>query len=633
MDLTPEKQAEKNTLTRQLKKNRNRKKIIILGSVALVAASAFIVTMTGIGIPKIKASDTTVLARANIEKSISASGTVETSNAYKVYNTLNYPVEEIYAEVGQVVQKGDKLCQLDNDSLKKQIELKETTIGMSAEQAALLVKASEEKYNAAKAALANGTNSSIVSGNNAVNVAYYAWQKAKKGYDDYLTFLNSGDNSQILLQKAAVDNAAGFLQNARFVYDETQSDLSSAKRTLDQARRKIEEAKDDLDSANDAVASAFQEYTEAEKAYNDAKVVVDAAGASATQEQIDAVNAAKSNMDMAQVTLTNAKAAAAQAQLEYDTAKVQYDAEKKSYDSYSYAEQQAKIALDNAQTAYDNANAQYQAAIKASNSTLADYELAVKSSYQSYQDALSALNSSKTYANNELQAYKDNLNSAQASAKNDAAVKDLSNLKKDLDSTTVTSPASGTVTAVYVRKGSVPLLMFVIEGTDHLVVDTSVKENDINKVKTGMAVVIRSDATGDTLYDGKVTSIAPSPDKNQSGDTITDGDIGYDTKVQVISESTGLHIGMSVNLDYILQTQNDVLAVPYEAVYKNEQGEQSVLADVKQWNGKHVLKEYPVVTGIDNEAAIVISGDNIYEGMRVINEPAKYKSGAIVSIE
>ncbi|MEQ8156841.1 MAG: hypothetical protein ABRQ25_18525 [Clostridiaceae bacterium] len=68
-------------------------------------------------------------------------------------------------------------------------------------------------------------------------------------------------------------------------------------------------------------------------------------------------------------------------------------------------------------------------------------------------------------------------------------------------------------------------------------------------------------------------------------------------------------------------------------VYKNEQGEQSVLSAVKQWNGKYVLKEYPVVTGIDNEAAIVISGDNIYEGMRVINDPAKYKSGAIVSIE
>ncbi|MEQ8198373.1 MAG: efflux RND transporter periplasmic adaptor subunit [Clostridiaceae bacterium] len=377
MDLTPEKQAEKNTLTRQLKKNRNRKKIIILGSVALVAASAFIVTMTGIGIPKIKASDTTVLARTNIEKSISASGTVETSNAYKVYNTLNYPVEEIYVEVGQVVQKGDKLCQLDNDSLKKQIELKETAIGMSAEQAALLVKASEEKYNAAKAALANGTNSSIVSGNNAVNIAYYAWQKAKKGYDDYSAFLNSGDNSQILLQKAAADNAAGFLENARFVYNQAESDLSSAKRTLDQARNKMDDADDALDSANESVDSTSAAYLDAEKAYNDAKGVVDAAGASATQEQIDAVNEAKSNMDLAQLTLTNAKAAAAQAQLAYDTAKAEYDGARKSYDSYSDAEQQAKIALDNAQTTYDNANAQYQAAIKASNSTLADYELSV----------------------------------------------------------------------------------------------------------------------------------------------------------------------------------------------------------------------------------------------------------------
>ena len=59
----------------------------------------------------------------------------------------------------------------------------------------------------------------------------------------------------------------------------------------------------------------------------------------------------------------------------------------------------------------------------------------------------------------------------------------------------------------------------MIEDTDHLVISTSVKGYDLGDVKTGMTVEIKSDATGDSVIPGTLTTIAPTAKKNQLGDT------------------------------------------------------------------------------------------------------------------
>lgn len=82
---------------------------------------------------------------------------------------------------------------------------------------------------------------------------------------------------------------------------------------------------------------------------------------------------------------------------------------------------------------------------------------------------------------------------------------------------------------------------------------------------------------------------------------------------------------MNVRLNYIIEQQANVLAVPYAAVYNNDAGESCILIAEEQSAGAYRVKELKVTKLIENDIEIGIGGDNIAEGMRVINEPDLYR--------
>lgn len=201
----------------------------------------------------------------------------------------------------------------------------------------------------------------------------------------------------------------------------------------------------------------------------------------------------------------------------------------------------------------------------------------------------------------------------------------LRQLRADLEGTEITAPAAGTVTAVYAEVGSSGAgLLFVIEDVENLVVATSVKDYDVASISTGMAVDIQSDSTGDSVYDGEVTSIAPTATKNAAGATDTTGDISFATDVAVTSEDTGLRIGMSVELDFVLEEDPDALAVPYDAVYENGQGQTCLLVLEEGEDGALLLTEMPVETGLETDLDIAVTGEGIGEGTSVVTDPERY---------
>ena len=157
-------------------------------------------------------------------------------------------------------------------------------------------------------------------------------------------------------------------------------------------------------------------------------------------------------------------------------------------------------------------------------------------------------------------------------------------------------------------------------------VATSVKDYDVGTVKTGMPVTIKSDSTGDAVYDGEITSIAPTADKTAAGTTNTSGgDVSFAADVAVRSEDTGLRIGMSVRLNFLVEKADSVLSVPYGALYQNDAGEDCVLAALEQEDGTYLLAEYPVTAGMENDLDIVIEGPDLKEGMRIVSEPDLYR--------
>jgi multidrug resistance efflux pump len=614
-------------------KKINKKKRIIPLVIVAVAAVIIISGVTRSQAANVVAlADTTVLSRSDIQKTVSATGTVESAN-YNVYTTLTFPVKEIYVADGDEVKEGDVLCILDSDSLQRQIRTKEAAMGITAETAALQVQAARDKYHSAKSALESGTNTTLISAESAVQNTYDAWINAKKTYDEYLASLQNGENAQLLSQKALLDNAAHALDSAQYTYERAQSRLDDAEDQLSDAKKDVQKARNDARDAEEDADMAQAAYEQAQRDYESAKAIVDAAGANATQQQLHDLTQATAAKDSATAVLNNAQAAYAQANQQYSQAKAAVEAAETAVDSLEDTLEQARIALESAQDNYDNTYAQNQSAQTTAGNTLASYERAVKSAYQSYQNALSSLEAAKSATQNELDAYKNALNSSKVAAKNDVALLELASMYEDLQDATVRAPVDGTITAIYVKVGSAPpSLMFVIEDTQNLKIDTTVKEFDIANVQPGMPVTIKSDATGDDVYEGKIISIAPTSAKDPTGDTISGTDVEFETEVAVLSTDTGLRIGMNVRLNYIIDQQQNVLAVPYDSVYTNASGQSCILVAIPQKKNKYLLEEYVVFKGMENDLSIVIEGAGIKEGLLVINSPQEYTAAEMVII-
>lgn len=499
--LEPEKNARKSK-KRNNTGTGNKKRIrrwIILGVIVLIIAGLFYTcSQVGKQAQNILAqSDTLVLSYQDFENSISATGTVESAMSEYVYSTQSYPVKKVYVEVGDVVQEGDLLAELDSSALEDQIKAKEVSTGISAKSAAQQVKTARDAYNSAKEALDEGLNASIISAENAVQNAYDNWQKAIRTYNNY-----------------------------------RGTDLDDA---LARAERAVEAAKEQL------VASPSD---------------------------------------------LTAQAALVQAENNLRSIQAQYD----SYED-----------------------------------TLREYRYAVESAHNAYIAAQQQLEAARFSAKTQLQASKNSLSTAEISADMDSAILALSQLQEDLEETKIKAPVSGTVTAVYATVGASGAgLLFVIEDTDNLVVETSVKGYDVGTVKVNMPVTIKSDATGDEVFEGRITSIAPTSKKNARGETDTTGDVLFATEVEVLSKNTGLRIGMSVRLKYIIAQQQGVILVPYDAIYENEFGEKCVLLVEQRPNGKYKLRETRVTQGEENDIDVIITGDEIAPGVMVVTSPDKY---------
>lgn len=562
------------------KKKKLKKGWIVLAVVILVAAGFFLLRKKGGNTQAVLASDTQVLEYADLESSISATGTVESSDTTKVYSTLAYQVKSVLVEVGDVVKEGDLLAELDGEQIENQIATQKTSMEVASGSAGAQVQSAYDAYDNFKQGLDAGLNASLIGAQSQVDNAYDAYVKASNAYERYKENVNLGENTQVLSAEASRDNAATALNNAESALDSANSAYKSAA-----------EAKDTLPELNSQIEQDKQRKQELEDA-----------GEQLSVEYITLV-------------------------VELETLQKQAQTIEASFESAKQGRESAKLAVESAQSAYDIAQATYNAALRGEDQALSDYADAVDSAWRAYQTALTSLDSTKKGTEDQLEAYSDTLASANAGANTAVTEESLRQLGKTLDDTKITAPVSGTVTAVYATVGSSGSgLLFVIEDTDHLVVSTSVKGYDLGDVKTGMMVEIKSDATGDTVIPGTLTTIAPTAKKNQLGDTESASDPAFEAEVSVDETSSGLRIGMEARLSYIIAREQHVLAVPYEAVYTNEAGQTCILVLRAQEKDTYLVESLPVTTGLDDDLDIAVSGSGVEAGLRVITEAKTYLS-------
>lgn len=643
------KNAEINTKSRKrrLRFRKSQIKWIIFGLIAILIAWRLVGTISGAKTVAntVPYMDTTVLQYTDMENSISATGVVESADRHSVYSSLSHSIAKVLVEMGDRVQAGEVLCELDKDSIKRQIAERELTMSSSQKSTAQSIKVALSNYNNYKMGLEEGTNSSLISANSNVENAYDSWQKAQDTYAQYEDSLDRGGDSTLI-------NLRNAMNSAKAAYDAAQDAYGDAKDVRDEARDELEEYLDDNVHAPDdeTIANAESALRAAEIVYNSAKADRDAAAAN-YDEKLDAYNAeggatpenlAALNQAEANYLAAESAAQAAEAALEAKHAKLEaledyrdpssnpnavaleaaYDAAKAVLSAKADARE---VAEDN----YDSAKESYRLAQRNADTTLENYDKNVDTTERAYQIALVSQKAAEVAAENQLESYRNSLESAQLSADNEFLMAEfqLAQLYQDLEDVSVKASATGTVTAVYAKEGaSGSGLLFVIEDTDSLMIETSVKSYDVGTVQEGMSVAIKSDATGDTVFDGRIRTIAPTTGKTAQGTTDTSSDPIFFAEVAVHSQDTGLRIGMSVRLNYIVERQVAVLSVPYEAVYENSAAETCVLAIEGQPGEKQFLREYVVTCGMENDLDIVISGENISEGLRIVNDADRYSA-------
>lgn len=563
----------------------------------------------------------TTLQEKDIQNTIGGTGTVESGQKHYVYpTTAGYSVMEIPVEVGDTVQEGDVLCVLDDSALQDQKESSELSLNQSVRAAEQQVKTVRDSYEAAIASVQNGTNSTLISAQSQVTNAYYSYLSAVDKYNQYQDSLNSA-SAALSTAKQNLDAANAKVTEIQQAMDEKQQQPPGTEPTVPGTDT----------STNPGGDTTVPGGTDASTTPGAGASTAPGAGTSVPGTGASSA----SGGDIQSAGAGDASAADGTAMASGSAPAASAGSNSGGYDAMSLEQLQAALSAAQAeQGAAQTAYAQAQSAYDSASGQGYSLSLAVDSAYNGYVTALKSLDAAIASVETQLQSSENQLDSAKLSAQSARETRELTleQLEGSLDDLVITAPASGTVTAVYATVGGPSTgLLFVIEDVEDLVVKTTIRSYDIGQVQEGMDVTIKSDATGDASFDGSVSFIAPASQKTATGDTNTANEV-FDAEVKVLSQDTGLRIGMSVRLNYVLEAETGVLAVPYDAVYTNASGQSCVMAARDQGNGKYILEEIPVTTGVESDVEVAISGPGIQAGLQVLNDPAGRQAGEVVTL-
>ena len=579
----------------------------------------------------------TTLQEKDIQNTIGGTGTVESGQKHYVYPTTSgYSVMEIPVEVGDTVQAGDVLCILDDSALASQRESSELSLDQNVRAADQQVKTVRDSYEAAVAAVKDGTNSTLISAQSQVTNAYYSYLSAVDQYNQYQDSLNRASAALSTAKQSleAANNKVTAIQQAIQEKEQAEAgtDTTVPGGDVTTPGTDVTTPGTDVTTPGTDVTTPGTDVTNPGGDVTNPGGDVTTPGGDVTNPGGDVTNPGGETQSagagdasaLTEAAMASGSAPAASAQSNSGGDRDMTLEELQAALPAAQAEQAAaQTAVNEAQAAYNSASGQGYS-----------LSLAVDSAYNGYVTALKSLDAAIASVETQLQSSENQLDSAKLSAQSARETRELTleQMDESMEDLVITAPAAGTVTAVYATVGGPSTgLLFVIEDVEDLVVKTTIRSYDVGQVQEGMDVTIKSDATGDASFAGTVSFIAPASQKTATGETNTANEV-FDAEVKVLSQDTGLRIGMSVRLNYVLEAETGVLAVPYDAVYTNASGQSCVMAARDQGNGKYLLEEIPVTTGVESDVEVAISGPGIQAGLQVLNDPAGRQAGEVVTL-
>ncbi len=411
-------------------------------------------------------------------------------------------------------------------------------------------------------------------------------------------------------------------KSAQISLDSAQNSYNTGVIAQEQA---VRAAKQNLEAMQDALTTAEEQYNDALEDYNSGKLELTLqVDAEYTQAQYAYTSAKKVSNDLYLAMREKEHAAEnepdnAEAQQEYAAARAEYEAAQVQTDN-------AKAAFDAAREVYENKDTQVE-------SLLDDYRDAVTDAQENVSDAEVALQEAEEQRELALHGYSNSVSSAQIATDQTVTEMNLADAQENIDKCTVTAPAAGTVTAVYVNEGESNAsgsLLFVIENLEELEIVTSVREYDIASLAVGMPAEIKTDATGDTVYSGQVKDIAITAQKDAYGNTVSSSNAEFDVTLSVDPGEGGLLVGMNGRATITTDSTEGVLAVLYSSLGYDEDGAPYVMAARPQDDGTLVVEKVPVETGVETDFEVEVISDALAEGDLILDDPTAVAEGTIL---
>jgi HlyD family secretion protein len=256
-----------------------------------------------------------------------------------------------------------------------------------------------------------------------------------------------------------------------------------------------------------------------------------------------------------------------------------------------------KAQLDRAKAAYDKAVLECNLAKSSVNDS------GVKSALAQLEQAKANLESLKNPSDRTIEKAKIQLEQARLS---------LEQTHRTLGDAQIVAPFDGVVTgvnAVVGAPGSGAALILLAD-TSKYHVNVLIDETEVDQVQVGQKVEITLDALPDVKITGTVSRINPAG-------TINQGVVYYQTRIDLDPTEAPLLIDMTANARIILNTHENVLAVPGGAIRSDPQG--GYYVNIVNEDG--TVRRVDVITGYTDGDLTEVAGD-LQRGQQVfLSEP------------
>lgn len=591
------------------KKKKKWKKVVIILVVIVLLVTGVVscqVKQTKQLMETLNQVETAEVEKRSIVNYISATGLlVSETDLALTADVTGIKVTEVAVEVGDYVHAGDVIAVFDTSDIEKQLADAKESLEDTNSLNGLTVAGANRSY-----------EDTVRNSEYTINNAQTEVNTAKTNYDYMVTDYNKQVSDY---DKAVADenNAANERDQAKTAYENAKQNDSAGKAAYEKAEKEYKAYVSGAEYS--AAVSAV------EGSANAGNIKLWVSNGYYTKDGYADGTTAYSVEELERGTTQAGESISADIILGFQYYKVLAKAETLSNAlaaaSTQYQSKQAEIST--LQATYEAKEAAYKAAVSARESmqtAVTNAQRQMDSAKTTYSTALAAFENTKASQASSIQAAKDSVSTSKINANSRAQTTTVENYEEQIENGVLKAGKDGTVTAITIKEGDLYAggTVVTIQDTASLYLTSEIDQSDISDVKEGMEVLIKTDATGEDELQGVVSKINPTPVQSASG-------VKYQVEIALKEQNVRLMIGMTARISIITNSANDVLAVPYDAVYTDDAGNKVLhLYNVET----EEITDLPVNVGLEGDYYVEVSGENLAEGT-VIQVPNAEASNAM----